>query len=144
MASGRPDFRWTAKIRASAAFCLVGAVAGTVLYFGNLAYVRAGDKAAPAQYRDGADPYVTGCSRDARTLGEVPVYLPSDQRFGTLQLLHSPACAMSWGAVSGPNPRLYRVYIIARRPASAAQEHSSYAQNIAWTWGFWSREETRQ
>lgn len=42
MAPGRPDLRWAAKVRASAAFCLVGAVAGTGLYFGNLAYVRAG------------------------------------------------------------------------------------------------------
>jgi hypothetical protein len=29
-----------AKVRASAAFCLAGVVAGTGLYFGNLAYVR--------------------------------------------------------------------------------------------------------
>ncbi len=42
MAPGRPDLRWAAKVRASAAFGLVGAVAGTGLYFGNLAYVRAG------------------------------------------------------------------------------------------------------
>jgi hypothetical protein len=42
MAPGRPDLRWAAKVRASAAFCLVGAAAGTGLYFGNLAYVRAG------------------------------------------------------------------------------------------------------
>jgi hypothetical protein len=39
MASGRQDFRWPAKIGASAAFCLVGALAGTGLYFGNLAYI---------------------------------------------------------------------------------------------------------
>ena len=39
MASGRPDLRWAAKVGASAGFCLVGAVAGTGLYFGNLAYV---------------------------------------------------------------------------------------------------------
>jgi hypothetical protein len=39
MASGRPDLRWPAKVGASAAFCLVGAVAGTGLYFGNLAYI---------------------------------------------------------------------------------------------------------
>jgi hypothetical protein len=40
MASGRPDLQWAAKVRASAAICLVGAVAGTGLYFVNLAYVR--------------------------------------------------------------------------------------------------------
>src|SRR5271167_677964 len=39
MASGRPDLRWAARVGASAAFCLVGAVAGTGLYFGNLAYI---------------------------------------------------------------------------------------------------------
>jgi len=48
MASGRPDLRWAAKVRASAAFFLAGAVSGTALYFGNLAYVRAGDEAARA------------------------------------------------------------------------------------------------
>jgi hypothetical protein len=46
MASSKPDFRWAAKIRTSTAFCLVGAVAGAGLYFGNLAYVRASDEAA--------------------------------------------------------------------------------------------------
>ena len=39
MAPGRPHLRWAAKLRASAAFCLAGALAGTGLYFGNLAYV---------------------------------------------------------------------------------------------------------
>ena len=38
MASGRPDLRWAAKVRASAAFCVAGAAAGAGLYFGNLAY----------------------------------------------------------------------------------------------------------
>jgi hypothetical protein len=46
MASSKPDFRWAAKIRTSTAFCLVGAVAGAALYFGNLAYVTASDEAA--------------------------------------------------------------------------------------------------
>ena len=48
MPPGRPGFRWAAKLRVSAAFCLAGAVAGTGLYFGNLAYVPAGDEAARA------------------------------------------------------------------------------------------------
>jgi cell wall-associated NlpC family hydrolase len=48
MASGRPDLRWAAKARVSAAFLLAGAVAGTALYIGNLAHVRAGDEAASA------------------------------------------------------------------------------------------------
>jgi large repetitive protein len=39
MASGKPDLRWAVKVGASAAFCLVGAVAATGLYFGNLAYI---------------------------------------------------------------------------------------------------------
>ena len=46
MAPGRPDLRWASKVRASAAFCLVGIMAGTGLYFGNLAYVRAQNEAA--------------------------------------------------------------------------------------------------
>ena len=41
MASGKPDFRWTAKIWTSAAFFLAGAVVATGLYFGNLAYLAA-------------------------------------------------------------------------------------------------------
>ena len=41
MAPGRPDLQWASKVRASAAFCLVGIAAGTGLYFSNLAYVRA-------------------------------------------------------------------------------------------------------
>lgn len=46
MVSGRPRLQWAAKARAAAAFCLAGAVGGTGLYFGNLAYVRVGDEAA--------------------------------------------------------------------------------------------------
>jgi hypothetical protein len=57
------------------------------------------------------------------------VYLPSGQRFGTLLLRHSPSCAMSWGAVWGPDPRLYRVYITARRPADGVHAPSSWALN---------------
>jgi hypothetical protein len=48
MAPGKPDFRWAAKARTASAFCLAGAVAGAGLYFGNLAYVRAGIEAARA------------------------------------------------------------------------------------------------
>jgi WD40 repeat protein len=48
MASARAGLRWATKIQAATAFCLVGAAAGTGLYFGNLAYVTAGDKAARA------------------------------------------------------------------------------------------------
>ena len=51
MAPVSPDFRWAAKIRRSAAFCLIGAVAGTGLYFGNLAYVSAHGPAAVGQRR---------------------------------------------------------------------------------------------
>ena len=47
MASGRPDFRWSAKARAPVAFCLAGAAAGAALYFGNLAYVSSA-KSVPA------------------------------------------------------------------------------------------------
>jgi N-acetylneuraminic acid mutarotase len=46
MAPGRPDLRWASKVRASAAFCLVGIMAGTGLYFSNLAYVEARNEAA--------------------------------------------------------------------------------------------------
>ena len=46
MAPDRPDLRWASKVRASAAFCLVGIMAGTGLYFSNLAYVRAQNEAA--------------------------------------------------------------------------------------------------
>jgi hypothetical protein len=63
MASGRPDLRWAAKVGASAALCLVGAAAGTGLYFGNLAYVRAN----PAFHVTGAvisQVTHTGCSVD--------------------------------------------------------------------------------
>src|ERR1700733_15177215 len=48
MAPARPDFRWASKVRASVTFCFIGAVAGTCLYFGNLAYIRAGDEVASA------------------------------------------------------------------------------------------------
>jgi hypothetical protein len=39
VAPGEPGFRWAAKAAATAAFCLAGALAGTGLYFVNLAYV---------------------------------------------------------------------------------------------------------
>jgi phosphate transport system substrate-binding protein len=48
MTHGEYRLRWAAKVRAAAAFCLAGAVAGTALYFGNLSYVKAGDDAANA------------------------------------------------------------------------------------------------
>ncbi len=50
MAPGRPDLQWASKVRASAAFCLVGIMAGTGLYFSNLAYVRAGNEAAAQRH----------------------------------------------------------------------------------------------
>jgi hypothetical protein len=46
MASGRPDLRWAAKIRAATAFCLAGAATGIGLYFADLAYVTASDESA--------------------------------------------------------------------------------------------------
>jgi large repetitive protein len=45
MEPGRPDLRWASKTTASAAFCLVGIMAGTGLYLSNLAYVRASNEA---------------------------------------------------------------------------------------------------
>jgi hypothetical protein len=50
MAPDRPHLRWAAKVGASAAFCLAGAVAGAGLYFGNLAYVRGRDEVPPSQF----------------------------------------------------------------------------------------------
>jgi len=47
MVPGRTDLRLAAKVRASAAFFIVGAMAGTGLYFVNLAYV--GPKPPPTQ-----------------------------------------------------------------------------------------------
>ena len=38
MTPGKPDLRWPAKAAASAVFCLAGALAGTGLYFADLAY----------------------------------------------------------------------------------------------------------
>jgi hypothetical protein len=80
-------------------------------------------------HRDGEDPVVTGCSQDTRTLDQSPVFLPSGQKFGTLLLRYSPSCAMSWGAVWGPDPRQYRVFIIARRPADGVEAPSNWALN---------------
>ena len=48
MAPDRPDLRWASKVRASAAFCLVGIMAGTGLYFSNLAYVRGAGHPGPS------------------------------------------------------------------------------------------------
>ena len=59
MASGRPSLRWAARTT-SAAFCLAGAAAGTGLYFGNLAYVRAGDEAARSASRSPSPSVLTG------------------------------------------------------------------------------------
>ena len=73
MASGRPDFRWAAKMRASAAFFLAGAVAGTGLYFSNLAYVRAADARAAAAAQQAAAERQT--SNEPRPVGSP---LPAD------------------------------------------------------------------
>jgi hypothetical protein len=115
----------------------IAAAAGTVLAAGVATAVAlpgqhhqpSGAARTTIAYRDGDDPAVTGCDQDVRTLEEAPVYLPSGQRFGTLLLRHSPSCAMSWGAVWGPDPHLYRVYITARRPADGLQAPSSWALN---------------
>src|ERR1700745_836135 len=48
VAPDRPDLRWASKVRASAAFCLVGIMAGTGLYFSNLAYVRSAGHPGPS------------------------------------------------------------------------------------------------
>jgi hypothetical protein len=63
------------------------------------------------------------------TLDQVRVYLPDGAVFGRLLLRHSADCAMSWGAVWGPDPHLYRVYIVASRPADRARAASSWAAN---------------
>jgi transcriptional regulator with XRE-family HTH domain len=80
-------------------------------------------------HHDGDDPQITGCSQDKVTLDQVPVYLPGGAVFGRLLLRHSADCAMSWGAVWGPDPHLYRVYIVASRPADHARAASSWAAN---------------
>jgi hypothetical protein len=94
-----------------------------------------GPSGAPVVYHDGDDPIITGCSQGVQTIDEVPVYTTPGKRFGTLLLRHSPSCAMSWGTVLGPDPHLYRVYIIARRPADGAQAPSSWAQNTPDSYG---------
>jgi outer membrane protein OmpA-like peptidoglycan-associated protein len=66
MAPARPDFRWASKIRVAVIFCLVGAVAGTSLYFGNLAYIRAGDEAAAAVSRLAVPSMLAGTCLTAR------------------------------------------------------------------------------
>src|SRR5271154_4668678 len=67
MAPDRPDLRWASKVRASAAFCLVGIMAGTGLYFSNLAYVRArNEAAAERQAAPGAPPGLPAAAGDAQ------------------------------------------------------------------------------
>ena len=80
-------------------------------------------------HHDGDDPAITGCSQDVVTLAEASVRLPGGAVFGRLLLRHSRNCEMSWGAVWGPNPHLYRVYIIASRPRDHATAPSSWAGN---------------
>lgn len=80
-------------------------------------------------HHDGDDPLVTGCSQDVVTLVQVAVRLPGGRLFGHLLLRHSPLCDMTWGAVWGANPHLYRVYIVASRPSDHAQAASSWAGN---------------
>jgi Helix-turn-helix len=80
-------------------------------------------------HHDGDDPAVTGCSQDVVTRAVAVVYLPGGAVFGRLLLRHSPGCEMSWGAVWGPDPHLYRVYITAQRPRDHAAESSSWAAN---------------
>ena len=86
MAPDRPDLRWASKVRASAAFCLVGIMAGTGLYFSNLAYVRALNEVP------------------ARTRGQAPSGHPGEQE----QRGHGPAAALGLQA-DHPDPcDLYR------------------------------------
>ncbi len=119
---------------ALAAIAAAGSITAAAMMNGHPA-AAPGPSRTPVVYRDGDDPIVTGCSQDAQTIDEVPVYTTPGKRFGTLLLRHSPSCAMSWGTVLGPDPHLYRVYIIARRPADGAQAPSSWAQNTPDSYG---------
>lgn len=86
MAPGRPDFRWAAKTLAAIAFCLVGALAGTGLYFGNLAYVKAGDDAArTAAAQATATPRKLASAEAAATHAAAELLLPYPKPANELQ-----------------------------------------------------------
>ena len=108
MASGRPDFRWAAKAQVSAAFLLAGAVAGTALYFGNLAYVNAAERRAGNAALNWAERYATGCSYYYGGSGCSPGYDDSGlvmEAFGNgagIWLPHSTYAMLG-------DPRLHRI-----------------------------------
>jgi hypothetical protein len=71
MPPGRPGLRWVAKIRASAAFCLAGAAAGTGLYFANLAYIRAHERLEITNVQVTAGNQSVACNGTADIIGTI-------------------------------------------------------------------------
>jgi hypothetical protein len=132
-------------MRAAAAFCLVGAVAGTGLYFGNLACVRTGDEAArraataggrvgPAQ--NNSDPVVDGCQADQRQLDSTPVYREDGAKLGLIALMYSPSCEAAWGYLEAPNSSEWTIHIVTQRIPGPGITNWQFSGNAPFgSWG---------
>jgi hypothetical protein len=77
----KTDFRWAAKVRSSATWCAVGAVAGAGLYFGNVVLASSHSSRPPPPPPKLASRCFTGGSQPGQmsvmlwTPREVPVYV---------------------------------------------------------------------
>jgi hypothetical protein len=127
MAASRPRFRWAAKTRAAAAFCLAGFLVGTGLYFSNLSYVTVGDEAARAAVRAAAAAAVraAAAARQARIVtlsGAAAASLKAPQ---VLSLIHKYFDAI--------NTRNYAEFSSTLDSASKNQSEASFDAGYATT-----------
>lgn len=77
-----------------------------------------------ALYPDGSDPDAMGCASDAAKPDRVNVYDPPQHLVGTLELVSSPRCGMSWGrfvpTVALTRSPTVRIHIDMHRPSDGA------------------------
>ena len=110
MPASKADFRWAAKARAVVAFCLAGIAAGTGLYLGNAAFIRAAVPASSASsscpgacVTDGSyafDPGSAAVTTAERAIATEDARVKADGRHYVSVALLGPFTYTSGGGVS--------------------------------------------
>jgi transcriptional regulator with XRE-family HTH domain len=114
--------RMLVMVIASVSVLLAGAMAFWVIT--RTSVPQPTQQGAAALYPDGADPNTMGCEYDAVKPDRVHVYDPPQHLVGTLELVSSPKCGMSWGrfvpTVALTTSPTVRLHIDMHRPSDGA------------------------
>jgi hypothetical protein len=80
--------------------------------------------------RDNTDPYADRCSADQKVVDREPVYWPSGELFGNLDLYYSPSCQAAWGYLDAPNSSAWTIHIIPERPSDHVSIPYRFSGNV--------------